>query len=383
MKKAPHFISRFCKPFSGGRVVWGKPLKVLMVEDSEDDAALTLRELRRSGYEVLLQRVETQAGMAEALQREKWDVIISDYSLPGFSGRAALSFYKEQKLDIPFIIVSGVIGEDTAVEMMKAGAHDYVLKGKLARLAPAVERELREAEIRREGRQAEEDLRASEDRFRSLVQNSIDVITVHDSQMTIYYESPSAANVLGYEPGYWIGKSPLEAVHPDDVGRAQRVLEDLFRKDHGSDLFMEFRFRHASGRWLFLEVIGKNLTRHPRINGVVLTTRDITARKETEEELRNLNRALQFTTKSLEESNAELALSYDATLKGWADALELREKETAGHSHRVVSITLEIAQRMGFTKEKLVHLHRGALLHDIGKNGHSRQYFVKTGTPFG
>jgi signal transduction histidine kinase len=139
-----------------------KPLHALIVEDSEDDALLIVREFERGGSEVVSERVDTAPAMQAALGRQRWDVVISDYSMPQFSGLGALQVLKESGLDLPFIIVSGAIGEDLAVEAMRLGAHDYVMKDRLIRLVPAVERELREAEVRRERRQAEQNLRHAE-----------------------------------------------------------------------------------------------------------------------------------------------------------------------------------------------------------------------------
>ncbi len=135
----------------------GRPLRVLLIEDSEDDAALLLRELRRAGYEPAAHRVETAEAMRAALAAQPWEVVISDHAMPRFSAQAALQIYQEHGLDIPFIIVSGAIGEAVAVEAMRAGAHDYVLKDKLARLTAVIERELHEAVERRERRRAEEE----------------------------------------------------------------------------------------------------------------------------------------------------------------------------------------------------------------------------------
>lgn len=130
-------------------------LRVLIVEDSEDDVLLLLRELRRSGYNVEHVQVQTAADMKNALEQQPWDIVLSDYSMPDFDAPAALNILKESGMDIPFIIVSGTIGEDTAVAALKAGAHDFIVKGKLARLVPAFERELREAENRRDRRKAD------------------------------------------------------------------------------------------------------------------------------------------------------------------------------------------------------------------------------------
>ena len=135
------------------------PLQVLIVEDSENDALLLELELQRAGYETVCHRVDTAAAMTAALDRQRWDLVIADYVMPLFNGLAALALVREKGLDLPFIIVSGHITEDTAVAAMKAGAHDYVMKDKLARLGPAVERELREAEVRRQRRRTEETLK--------------------------------------------------------------------------------------------------------------------------------------------------------------------------------------------------------------------------------
>lgn len=131
-----------------------KPLNLLLVEDSQDDALLLLHFLEEGGYAPQYLRVETAGQFQEALERQTWDLILADHNLPRFSGLTALKILQEKELDIPFILVSGAIGEETAVAAMKAGAHDYLLKDKLARLAPAVDRELKEAETRALGRQA-------------------------------------------------------------------------------------------------------------------------------------------------------------------------------------------------------------------------------------
>ncbi|MEW6324983.1 MAG: EAL domain-containing protein [Nitrospirota bacterium] len=134
----------------------GIPLRVLIIEDSENDVELLVRELRRGGYDPAYERVDSADGMNAALDRQAWDLAFSDYTMPQFDGMAALNLIRERGLDLPFIFVSGTIGEDTAVTAMKQGAQDYIMKGSFKRLLPAVERELREAEIRRERQRAEE-----------------------------------------------------------------------------------------------------------------------------------------------------------------------------------------------------------------------------------
>ena len=131
-------------------------LRLLLIEDSEDDAALVVRALVRGGYDVTSERVDTPATLRAALNRQAWDIAIADYTMPGFSGTVALQMLRERDADLPFIFVSGTIGEDSAVAAMKVGAHDYIMKGNLKRLVPAVERELRDASVRRERRRAEQ-----------------------------------------------------------------------------------------------------------------------------------------------------------------------------------------------------------------------------------
>ena len=143
-----------------------KPLRVLFADDSENDVLMLLRVLRKAGYEPVYERVSSAAPMREALLRQAWDVVISDYEMPGFGGFEALQILKESGHDLPFILVSAVVNEETAVAAMKAGAHDYIMKRRLARLVPAIARELREAQSRVARKAAEAALRQSEEQLR-------------------------------------------------------------------------------------------------------------------------------------------------------------------------------------------------------------------------
>jgi PAS domain S-box-containing protein len=156
-------------------------LRVLIVEDSEDDALLAIRELKKGGYNLLYERVETAAAMRKALQDKTWDVILSDYKMPHFSGTKAIALLKETNIDIPFIIVSGAIGEETAVECMRLGAHDYIMKGDLSRLVPAMEREIAEAASRAERRRAEVALKESEMRYKLIFENMSSCVAIYET----------------------------------------------------------------------------------------------------------------------------------------------------------------------------------------------------------
>jgi signal transduction histidine kinase len=146
--------------------ITNKALRALIADDSENDVLFLLRALRKAGYEPVYERVSTAPAMKAALQRQTWDIVISDYEMPNFGGFEALQLLKESGHDLPFILVSAVVSEETAVAAMKAGAHDYIMKRNLVRLAPAIERELREAQTRGARKAAEEALRQSEEQLR-------------------------------------------------------------------------------------------------------------------------------------------------------------------------------------------------------------------------
>src|SRR5688572_5144328 len=136
----------------------GKHLRALLAEDVERDALLLVKELERGGFDVSFERVETAEGLASALDRQAWDIVVSDYTMPRFNAPQALALVKERRLDLPFIIVSGTVDEETAVGAIRAGAHDFMAKGRLARLVPAIERELQEAQLRTERVRLEQQL---------------------------------------------------------------------------------------------------------------------------------------------------------------------------------------------------------------------------------
>ena len=168
-----------------------KSLRVLIIEDSEFDARVMTSVLRQGGYDVVSQRVESGTALRDALGKQDWDVILSDYNLPEFQAPEALEILKGTGIDIPFIIISGGIGEDVAVSAMKAGAHDYLMKGQLARLVVAVEREMREAQTRRGRHEVEAALKESELRNRLLWENSSDAVLLMDASGVIHFAKVS------------------------------------------------------------------------------------------------------------------------------------------------------------------------------------------------
>ncbi len=548
-----------------------KPLAVLIVEDSESDAQIVVRLLEKAGYKITFEQVETAAQMHAALQKQDWEVVISDYSMPQFDGPAALALLQEMGIDIPFITVSGTVGEETAVGMLKAGAHDYLLKGNLMRLAPAVERELAQAEVRRERKQAElalarqsEELRQRNDELSRLYRASGTLIsktgltlqelaetilatvqeefgqvncslfvvrkdsnelvrlvatgsyTEHVKNKNIALDGPGlVAQALrtgktvnvpdvrlapNYVQNWELAQSELSiplkvgdnvigvidvqspernAFSPNDerlmtifAERAALTLEhsrlnaqtesrlqhltalseidraiissfdlqlslatllahaivqlgvdaaDVLLFDSASQMLeytagQGFRTQvvenapiqlsrgHAARAVLdrrlvhildlkeqpddsprsalfvredFVSYYAVPLLAKGELNGVLEIFQR--APHEGEAEWLDFLKALAGQAAiaidnitmfdSLQRSNSELSLAYDATIEGWSRALDLRDKETEGHTLRVTEMTMKLAHAFRLSAEELIHVRWGSLLHDIGKMG--------------
>jgi PAS domain S-box-containing protein len=194
----------------------GGPISVLFVEDREDDALLVLRELARAGYDVTHVRVDTESRMREELARAHWDIVLSDYSMPQFNAVRALEVLKDTGIDLPFIIISGTIGEDTAVAALKAGAHDFIPKGSLKRLIPAIERERREAVNRHDRQRAERELRTSLETIGALFAASPLPMFLLDAQGLVQRWNPAAERVFGWTAEEVVG-GPLPFVQPEEI----------------------------------------------------------------------------------------------------------------------------------------------------------------------
>ncbi len=259
------------------------PLRILILEDRPSDAELILAQLKKEGFNLASQRVDTRADFLAALSAP-FDLLLADHSLPGFSGLDAIRLLKERGLDIPAILISGAIGEDEAVMAIKEGAHDYLLKRKLTRLGSAVRNALEEKRLRDGERAAMQALRESETRFRSLVENSSDEISIIAADGALLYESPSANPTLGYRTGEFLGKSLFQLIHPDDLERVQGQFAQLVGNPdfHPRE---QFRMLHRDGTWRWIEAVGTNLLNEPSVRGIVVNYHDVTERKRAEEEL--------------------------------------------------------------------------------------------------
>lgn len=542
-------------------------LKLLLIEDNEDDAHLILHELKKHGYEVEFERIETAEKLLSALMRQTWDVILCDYSLPAFSAPKALSLIQTGGYDLPFIIISGTIGEETAVACLKAGAHDFIIKGNLARLVPAIQREIRDANIRHQHRQRERELEAIAsismtlrkantldmmlshllDQTLSLINTDIGSIWLYDKATdTInlslqrgldvknlitsfrpgedipgmvaktgesiitheYHTDPHVLNEnrsripkgLGgaciplYSDEEVVGvifiyvKLPREislseanmlhalaeiggnAIHrmhllEQTLKQVERlrslrtidlaisssldlqvslniVLEQIttqLKVDAAAVLLYKpdtSRLEFCAGRGFrtnkinFTQLnLGEGYAGQVALDKKIVFIKDVNthdqhfmrskllkeegfasyfgvpliSKGEVEGVLEMFNRtplqvdvewlsfldSLSWQTaiavdnallfEHLQRSNFHLESAYNATIEGWSRALDLRDKETEGHSLRVTDLTLKLARIIGLDEELLINIKRGSLLHDIGKMGVPDNILLKPG----
>jgi two-component system, cell cycle sensor histidine kinase and response regulator CckA len=255
------------------------PLRVLVVEDSVEDTLLFEAELRRGGLEPLVERVETAESLKAALDLRNSDVVICDYSMPELAGPAALALFRQSGLDIPFISVSGTVGEEKVAEMMKAGAHDYVMKSHLGRLVPAVKRELRAAQERRDRRRAE----AISAYLASIVQSCDDAIIGKTLDGTVVSWNAGAERLYGYGADEMIGRSISLLFPPYRPTELPEIFE-MIKRGEGVDGLETVRIRKDG------KAVEVSLTISPikdatgQVVGASTVARDITRRKQEENE---------------------------------------------------------------------------------------------------
>jgi response regulator RpfG family c-di-GMP phosphodiesterase len=512
-----------------------RPLRILLIEDSDDDAHLMLRELHRLGYDVKSQRIETAEELRSALTAQEWELVLCDYSLPHLNPPRALEIIKSAGLDLPFIIVSGTIGEESAISALKAGAHDFIIKGKYARLGPAIERELGEAMVRSQRRKAETDLREkehllseaqrighigswsydlpsgdlqfSDEMYRLLDVRPQDFQHSIDAMLALVYPEdrpPADAWVKQLREGRQVRELDIRILRKDGelryiqcrgaisfdgaghpgrfVGTAQDISERKMSElqirqqlsrltalriiDQAITSSFDMRFTldivlsqvvnqlqvdavdilllDATGQFLEMQAMqgfhtpgfrsarlgitdslaGRVVTQQrsihildlSEINDKVLAAQlagesfvsyygvPLITKGKVQGVLEVFHRVPLLTYpewvdfletlagqaaiaidnatlfKHLQRSNFEIEHAYDATIEGWSHALDLRDRETEGHTLRVTEMAVDLARIIGFSQEDIVHLRRGGLLHDIGKLGVPDNVLLKPGT---
>lgn len=309
-------------------ILMSKPLRLLLIEDSEDDALLLQRSLQRSGFNLTAyQRVTSAEALHEAFARQTWDAVIADYSMPGFSGLAALEIFKETGLDIPFILVSGTVGEEIAVQAMKAGAHDYVMKDNLTRLAPALERELQEAEVRRARARAEERVRM----LSRAVEQSPGIVIITDLDGKIEYVNPRFTEVTGYTPEEVLGQNPRilkeDIIAPDDIYRQLWETVTQGREWRGE---LQNRRKNGEHYWT-LATISPIRDDSGKITHYMAVQEDVTEKRQAEAALR--------------ESEARFRQLFEQA----ADAIILHDMDG-----KIVNANHQAATSLGYDREQLI-----------------------------
>ncbi len=497
-------------------------LKVLLVEDSEDDALLMTRALRLGGFDPVVLRVETFGGLSASLRQQDWDIVLSDHNLPGFSAEQALELVRSRYPELPFVVVSGCIGEEAAVALMRAGAQDYVLKSNLAKLAPVVEREIGEYRTRLERHRAEAERREAHAIHEAILENAAEGIVTFQLDGTIRSMNRCAEQMFGYASAEMVGRPIHELFDGGRCEPCERLLEavrrsqedrfalsgievtavrsdrsqfcaqvnasgvrlaagwylTLFLRDVTEQKRAERRIReqmerlsslrridlaihsslnlnlmlsvvvdqvaaqlgadvvdvllldrgtqslmHASGRGVVstqlrraacrlgegaagmaalrnsavrwsasdaaqlgpreLQLISEGF-RHGWVvplasKGEVLGVLEAFFRTEPdalEDRLEFFDVVASQATMAVQSAemfdrllrtNNELQLAYDQTLVGWSQVVDLRDRETKGHSERVTAVATRLAKAYGLEESDLVPLRQGALLHDVGK----------------
>ena len=262
-----------------------RPLRILHLEDDPDYSDLVRSLLAKEGMDAQLVVVSEGSDFAAALEFEEFDIVLADYLLPTYNGLQALQLAREKYPEMPFLIVSGTIGEQAAIESLKCGATDYVLKHCPERLVPSIRRAVQESEERAQRRKIETELVRREKYFRALTENALDILSVLNSEGLFLYTSPSITRVLGHDPKELVGQSAFSLVHPEDL---PQVLDAFNHALENPDLTitLEFRYQCQDGSWRYLEAVGQNRLSDPDIAAVVINSRDVTDRKQAEDSVR-------------------------------------------------------------------------------------------------
>ena len=327
-----------------------KPIRVLIVDDSDDDGLLLVRNLKNGGFSPSYEQLDTAEAMSKALDNQTWDVILCDNSMPTFDASSALELYKDKGLDLPFIIVSGTIADETAVAAMKAGAHDYIMKGNLARLSSAIDRELREFKNRQERRITEIQLIKSEEKYRTLFEDSRDAIYLNNQEGGLIDFNLSTLELFGYSREEMLGiNTKAVFVNPDEY---QRLQDEIAQK--GSVREFEVKLRKKDGTEIDCLITSTvRLARDKSVIGYQGIIRDISElvsnRKQIEKTLNDLRKAL------------------GGTIEAMALMVETRDPYTAGHQRRVSNLARGIATEMGVSKDQIQGVRMAGVIHDIGK----------------
>ncbi len=262
-----------------------KSLRILIVEDSEDDLLLMIRELKKGGFNPVYERVETASEMRETLKEKQWDIILCDYKMPHFSAPSAIALLKETKIDIPILIISGKIGEETAAECILLGAQDYIMKDNMSRLCPAVARELEEADSRSKRKQMEQALFESEEKYRNILENIEDGYYEVDLAGNFTFFNSSLSRILGYPKEEMMGMNNRQYTDKEGAKKFFQVFNQVYKTGQPTKEF-DWQIIRKDGTKRHIEISVSLLKDSSgKASGFRGIVRDITERKKTEEAL--------------------------------------------------------------------------------------------------
>jgi len=328
-------------------------VQILLIEDDSAHAELIQRAFEDRGEGARLVIAGTLEEARARMRDFKPTLIIADWRLPDGDSRELLP--EEHNPSAPIIIMTSYGNERNAVDVMKSGALDYIVKSSesMTDMPHIAERAIQQWEILQQRESMQVALAESEAQFRLLAENSSDMISRHDINGIFLYVSPACQTLLGYDPTELVGTSIAPLVHPED---STLITELLSASAPDETVTVPYRARHKNGEYVWLETTARLFL--DKVNGnheFQASSRDITERKQSQE--------------ALQKAHANLQEAYDKTIEGWVLALDLRDRETEGHTQRVTEMTVKLALTLKRTEDEILHIRRGALLHDIGKMG--------------
>ena len=340
-------------------------VRILLIEDDPAHAELIQRAFEDRGGGSRLTIAHTLEEAHTCIKTSKPTLIIADWRLPDGDSSELLSG-EHDSTSPPVVIMTSYGSERNAVEAMKLGALDYIVKSSesMTDMPHIAENAIRQWKVSLEQERMQKALAELEAQFRLLAENSSDMISRHDMKGNFLYVSPASRSVLGYDPDELVGQPVLSYMHPDDAKMILGLLNSSKWEDPVSAI--PYRARHRNGRYIWLETTARVIfDKEKNVMEIQASSRDITERKESQV--------------ALQRAHIDLQEAYDKTIEGWVLALDLRDRETEGHTQRVTEMTARLARKLGCTEDEIIHIRRGALLHDMGKMGIPDEILQKPG----
>ena len=328
-------------------------INILLIEDEDPHAELIQRAFDDQNSRVYIHRVKSLTEARVQLLTQKPALIIADWRLPDGESMELLPDHHDP-LSTPIILMTSYGNERIAVEALKSGALDYVVKSpeSMLDMPHLAERAIEQWAVRAERAKMQEALLESEAQFRLLAENASDMISRLATDGQMLYVSPACETILGYKPEELTGTISFDIVHEND----RSFVKNLFKGNRYDTTYtVTYQALHKNGHYVWLESSARAILdrKTDTISEIQIASRDITERKKSE--------------KALQDAHDHLQEAYQRTIEGWVRALDLRDRETEGHTQRVTELTIKVAKTLGFSDEELTHIRRGALLHDMGK----------------